>query len=1226
MSNLNHLPPNLDTLKFVQTLRQLPSPEAALNHLETFQTYSDLSKGEAEHQSGTLQQMLETLTAWEALGKAVHLMVNTGDGLGRSKGNVTEIVGIWADLDTQEGTESFDLAQCQLPPTMMVASSPENRHLYWLFRQPIKATPEHKLRAEALMRSVVALTLKWGCDSQCAEVARVLRLPGYRNNKPKHHGHVVSLLFNNGPRYTIDELEAAFPPIPVVPSTYLPIDESEIAHISVETRLDMAERYLENCEASVQGAGGSTACIKAAGKCFTFGLQAEDVFDLMMEVFNPRCRPAWSEKEMDHKVSDAQKFALQNGTFGRGILPLGIPMITNNPEASDLQEGHTAPEDAPDPELEPEPHEGLDAPPDNLETPQAIATPLETPRGHEKGNKVPAPRKLMKEQMISPVSKDPVWTEIQKMRPGTLKALFPYLNLQGETYYYRLKREVGGEPIMDYLTLWFSPKSSAPDHLEWRIGFEPKDLHLCGLPNLSGTGKVLLVEGEEFAGNLSKLLPEMRVVAGPLSDIKKVLRTDWQQLKGQDVVIFAGKAEIGVARGCARSLVKAEVKKVSICPTLAEVPAVLTAEWAAAHIAQAVEFTAVAAKNPYEILEGVYYLVDAKNPVKLCNFTATLHSTIRYIEGNEDQDSIKSHFEISGITDGAIPLKKVRITADDLSDANWFSYWEPYIDFNHNAQQVRKHVTSAIKQFSGGIPPETVVYKHIGWTKIDGQDVYLHNSGCITANRTGIEGIRAELNPASPLRGVKFSEPLQGEERRQNIRQVLTMFDLIRNDTLTSTLIGFPVLATFGGVSFGLQFKGQTGYGKSGAGAIMANFFDPSLTYQKLHQSWREVSDANLGLILFDGKDCVTAIDDFEKDDSPQVTQKRVTLLEGALWALGGSSKGRNTSSGDYRATKPCRTSLILTGQDTCLKKSGVVRMLILDVPPLMSNERRDDYLTVAGWGKSGVLNQFMASWLHTMAKGVDVLKAELKDSIGRRKDSIERHLDSIGCVGHARTNSSIADILGVWPLVLKWAQEEGAITLEESEAYWARAYKGCLDLLTANSDDVESTDPVNIFLQLPGLLRSKVCHLTECSTSGSPMKMPEAFGWVDGRPCGPHIAYIDLPARKIYLEEVAFKFIDSKLNVGHEWKTFKKLLDKRGLLIDKGVGGDGGLKCAIPGNHGRGYCISMDSFKDWSGPEWDQLNTELKAALAGSAAYRLQAQKQRELHQALSQSPIKLG
>jgi hypothetical protein len=292
----------------------------------------------------------------------------------------------------------------------------------------------------------------------------------------------------------------------------------------------------------------------------------------------------------------------------------------------------------------------------------------------------------------------------------------------------------------------------------------------------------------------------------------------------------------------------------------------------------------------------------------------------------------------------------------------------------------------------------------------------------------------------------------------------------------------------------------------------MANFFDPSISFQKHHQSWREVSEANLGLILFDGKDCLTAIDDFEKDDSPQVTQKRVTLLEGALWALGGTSKGRNTSTGEYRSSKPCRTSLVLTGQDTCLKKSGVVRMLIVDVPPLMESGRRENYLEVAGWGQSGVLNDFMGCWLQNMAAHRQELLITLSNAT---KDVLEK----LTSVGHARANSSLASILAVWVPILAWAVQEGAITEDESTKFWERIFKGCINLQESTSEEVDATDPVNNFLKLPSLLRSQACHLTDCRTGSFPVLSWSNFGWsaID-RACGPNIGYINLYTRKIYL------------------------------------------------------------------------------------------------------------
>ena len=1197
------------TLAYIQTLRNLRTPDDAWGTQETYQTYDDLKDRPTTFypawKTGHLCGMEGTLITWSGNQGAIHLMLNSSDGLGRSKGNVTAIVGVWGDLDVKDATEPIDLDLCPIRPTMAVASSPEGRHIYWLFHEPMEATLENLDRAEAVMRGIVANLAKWGCDPACAEVARVLRLPGFINRKPEHNGYVVNLLWNDGPRYTWEQLEESFPPVKVVRKPTPQVDLEAIAHISTDQRFAKAAAYLNSCEAAVEGAGGSNACIKAAGRCFSYGLTAEETMDLLRKVYNPRCSPPWFDKELAHKVDDAEKFAQGNGTFGSALIALASPAISF--------ESRTIPGPAPAllavpaevlaamaagaPAQAPSPAEVatnmVDPMPD--EAPKVEAEP--NPEGAPKVKVEPAPKKSrsQKECMVIPITKDPDWDSVKKMRSGELKMAFPYQTHAGEILYYRIKREViPGEPLLDYLTLWFNPKSANADQLEWRIGMEPKGLQLYGLPRQKGIGRVLLVEGEEMADLFAQLMPNMKVLGAPLSDIKKVLKTDWSILKGEDVIIFIRSSEAGLARGCARAVVSAEAKKVWVCPT-AEIPENITTQWIENLIALATEFTMVDARKPYEILEGAYHLVAGDHPGKLCNFTAILKSTIRYIDGYTEEGEILPSFEVSGATEVGVTLGSTRITADQLSSANWFRCWEPHIDFNHTVQYAQKHVVSAIKQFSGGIPPERVIYKHVGWAKINGQDVYLHNTGCITANGE-LEGVKAELHPASPHRGIKFNRPQQGMERQRTIRKVLSIFEKINHDYLTTVMLGFPLLSTFGGASFGVQLKGPTGVGKSGIGAIMANFFDPIISFQKHHQSWREVSEANLGLILFDGKDCLTAIDDFEKDDSPQVTQKRVTLLEGALWALGGTSKGRNTSTGEYRTSKPCRTSLVLTGQDTCLKKSGVVRMLIVDVPPLMESGRRENYLEVAGWGQAGVLNDFMGCWLQHMA-------AHRQELLTVLSNATKNVLEKLTSVGHARANTSLASILAVWVPILAWAVQEGAITEDESSEFRERIFKGCINLQESTSEEVDATDPVNNFLKLPSLLRSQACHLTDCRTGSFPVLSWGNFGWsAMDRACGPNVGYINLCTRKIYLEETAFSSIlDTKLHIGHEWRTFKKLLNERGLLIDKAA--DGGLKSHIPGNHGRGYCISMDSFKDWTGPDWDQIQKDLLAREATEKA-----------------------
>lgn len=86
----------------------------------------------------------------------------------------------------------------------------------------------------------------------------------------------------------------------------------------LETRdmdlIERARRYVGKMEGSVSGAGGHAACFSAACALVKgFGLTEGEALSLMREEFNPKCAPAWSEKELLHKVRQAGK---SNGEVG----------------------------------------------------------------------------------------------------------------------------------------------------------------------------------------------------------------------------------------------------------------------------------------------------------------------------------------------------------------------------------------------------------------------------------------------------------------------------------------------------------------------------------------------------------------------------------------------------------------------------------------------------------------------------------------------------------------------------------------------------------------------------------------------------------------------------------------------------------------------------------------------------------------------------------------------
>lgn len=67
-----------------------------------------------------------------------------------------------------------------------------------------------------------------------------------------------------------------------------------------------AAAYISRMAPSIQGSGGSAACMAAArAVCWGFDLGEEDGCSLLAAEFNPRCEPPWSERELLKKCRDA---------------------------------------------------------------------------------------------------------------------------------------------------------------------------------------------------------------------------------------------------------------------------------------------------------------------------------------------------------------------------------------------------------------------------------------------------------------------------------------------------------------------------------------------------------------------------------------------------------------------------------------------------------------------------------------------------------------------------------------------------------------------------------------------------------------------------------------------------------------------------------------------------------------------------------------------------------
>jgi hypothetical protein len=97
--------------------------------------------------------------------------------------------------------------------------------------------------------------------------------------------------------------------VPVPASVQRSVSTSSTAHPEDE-RLQRARAYVAEMEPAVQGERGSAALFRAVCRVMHgFDLNDEVTRSIIIDEYNPRCRPPWSEREIDRKIAEARSRA-----------------------------------------------------------------------------------------------------------------------------------------------------------------------------------------------------------------------------------------------------------------------------------------------------------------------------------------------------------------------------------------------------------------------------------------------------------------------------------------------------------------------------------------------------------------------------------------------------------------------------------------------------------------------------------------------------------------------------------------------------------------------------------------------------------------------------------------------------------------------------------------------------------------------------------------------------
>jgi hypothetical protein len=247
-------------------------------------------------------------------GRAVYFTVaKLKDGATRAKENVEQVSWIWAEVDFKDHPDlTADEIQRRIeaspfPPTIIVASG-HGLHCYWQLNEATDAKPG---KAQQDVEDALKLACAYiGGDTNAAEAARVLRLPGSHNTKFDDN-IPVTILVANGHRYEMSDLvefwQTAQPllPLPAKPKGNGRQGADTAAFdndgpVDVEARLrDM--RYKASGENSIH-----RTQLQVTGALLRQGVPLNDITAQVLEatrravVNDPRCSNwDWDQEECD---------------------------------------------------------------------------------------------------------------------------------------------------------------------------------------------------------------------------------------------------------------------------------------------------------------------------------------------------------------------------------------------------------------------------------------------------------------------------------------------------------------------------------------------------------------------------------------------------------------------------------------------------------------------------------------------------------------------------------------------------------------------------------------------------------------------------------------------------------------------------------------------------------------------------------------------------------------
>jgi hypothetical protein len=468
----------------------------------------------------------------------------------------------------------------------------------------------------------------------------------------------------------------------------------------------------------------------------------------------------------------------------------------------------------------------------------------------------------------------------------------------------------------------------------------------------------------------------------------------------------------------------------------------------------------------------------------LANFSARITGEDVLDDGSGE---VRRTFRVQVTLHDGTQLSPVSVPATDFGSMSWVL---PLLGCRASLSAVAgapQHCRAAIQQFSPA-PQCHLIYKHLGWRRIEDKWLFLHAGGGIGAAGNNPQ-VRVELD--GPLARYRLPDPPEGDALAEAVRADIALLDdrQLGPARILFPLVGAVYRAPLGRADTSVAFTGPTGLGKSELSALAQQHSGRDLDRLGLPGSWNSTAN-QLGELAFLTKDSLLVVDDFNPKGGRHQIDEWHAKADRLLRALGnGSARGRCRPDGSLALARPPRCLVLSTGEDAPKGESLQARILSLSVN---RGDVRVTALTPHQQNAArGLYAAAMSAYVRHLATAYNAIQARLPDERAALRDRAMAELTS----AHARVPGAVADLALGLRYFLDFARQAGAIDEARHDELWAQGWAALLEAARQQAAAVAGLDPARLFLRLLASVLSSGRGHVASRVGGEPAK-PASWGW----------------------------------------------------------------------------------------------------------------------------------